>query len=190
MTMTPAEIRAANHRAEVIARRRFEAERNDAVRPFQAIADHTYNELGLGPAPRRRHGESTAAYKTNLIEEVLAVTAPLPSMSPAWKGFDAKALATEAALDAIAPKIFNDAVAAMHATGPGSGPERVIEKRDDSGRVIRTFAGDFDPWKSMRQVPRYVTVWNPNQLGRGRNATGAIVPQFVTMSDGSVRAAR
>jgi hypothetical protein len=111
-------------------------------------------------------------------------------MATHWKGFNPRTLSEKAAVDAIAPVIFADSVKAMNATGPGTGPERCIEKRDTGGRTVRHFAGDFDPWAPFKAESQVVTAWNPCQLGKGANSLGAIVPQSVLMSDGSVRAAR
>jgi hypothetical protein len=187
--MSPAEVRAANQRADTEASRRFDAERRENLRPFQAKADAAFNELGLGAAPRRRAGESPVAYKRQVIEEALGAVAHLPTLSSRWYGFDPQVIQNEAAADAFANIVLPDAVKAMNATGPGSGPERCIEQRDDSGRTIRKFAGDFDPWAPFKPAfIKVVTDWGG--VGTGRNAPGAVVPVETLMSDGSVRRAR
>jgi hypothetical protein len=188
--MTADEIRAANQRSELSATRRFEAERNDNLREFQARADNAFNECGLGIAPRRRSGDSEVQHCAQVLDELLGAVSHLPTMGMQWKGFNPRTLGDKAAVDALAPVIFADSVKAMNATGPGTGPERCIEKRDSTGRTIRHFAGDFDPWAPFKAKTQVITAWNPKGHGKGAHATGAIVAQSVMMSDGSVRAAR
>ena len=185
--MTVDEARALNQRAELASTRRVEAERNDNLRPFQARADSAFNECGLGSAPRRRAGDSEVAHAAAVLDELLGAVSHLPTMGAQWKGFNPRTLSDKATIDAVAPVIFADSERAMNATGPGSGPERCIEKRDTAGRTLRHFAGDFDPWAPFKAKTQVVSAWNPNGLGRGRHATGAIVPVATLMSDGSVR---
>jgi hypothetical protein len=187
MTMTREEIQAINDRADTFSTRRYEAQRTDSLRPFQAQADSAFNECGLGAAPRRRTGDTEVQHATGVLDELLSHVAALPSLAAQWRGFDPRRLSDKATIDAIAPVVFADAVKAMNATGTGSGPERCIEKRDSAGRTLRHFAGDFDPWRPFKAEARLVTAWNPAQHGRGANATGAIVPVATMMSDGSVR---
>jgi hypothetical protein len=191
MTLTADEIRAANERSEVYSTRRYEAERHNNLREFQARADSAYNECGLGAAPRRHAGQSEVQHCVGVLDELLGHVGHLPSLPAAWRRFNPKTLSEQAAVDAIAPNHSQQCrVAAMNATDPGSGPERCIEKRDTAGRTIRSIAGDFDPWRPFRAETRVVSAWNPQGYCKGAKALGAIVPQPVVMSDGSVRAAR
>jgi hypothetical protein len=190
MTLSLDQVRTLNEQSSILSKRKLEAERNESLRPFTARADSAFNECGLGSAPRRRAGESEVQHCISVLDELLGAVAHLPTMPTQWVGYNPRTIRDKATIDVMAPIIFSDAVKAMNATGPGSGPERMIEKLDGTRRAIRTFAGDFDPWKPFKAVTQYVTAWNPNQLGRGKNATGAIVPSSVTMSDGSVRRAR
>jgi hypothetical protein len=191
MAYTADEIRSINERSDVLTKRKFEAERNEKLRPFQVLADSAYNQCGLGTAPRRRAGESEVQHSVAVLDELLGAVAHLPTLAPEWKGYNPRTISDKATIDAIAPTIFKDSVSAMNATGPGSGPERMIEKRDGIGRAIRTFAGDFDPWAPFKpKTTRLVTAWNPDGLGRGAKRVGAIVPASVTMTDGTVRPAR
>jgi hypothetical protein len=180
--------------AAISADRRLDAHIENSISTFQTRADSVFNRVGLGSAPRRRHGDGPLTHRASVVNELLGAVAHLPALRESWKGFDAEDLVragSVTAFDATAEMIFADAIAATEACGPGSGAERAVTVKDQTGREMTKFFGDFDwlaPFKPRTQT--FVTEWS-NDAGRGCNSATARAAEPVgfVYGDGSTRAA-
>jgi hypothetical protein len=176
----------------MLANRRLDAAMDRNVSSFQARADAVFNRCGLGSAPRRQHLDGVLTHRANVLNELLAAVAPLPTCPEHLRGFDAHSLVASGsttALDSMAQMIFDAAPAAMEATGPGTGPERAVTTRDASGRMITKFYGDFDPWGPFKpRTVQLVTEWSCD-AARGANSVRARAnaPVAHVYRDGSTR---
>jgi len=168
-----------------------ERQQDQAVEQFRTLAVDTFNKIGLGDAPRRRVRETPREYAINTIDEVLGQTAHLPGMQQ-WRGFSARDLANsdDGSIQKVGARIFADSVPAMLASGPGTGPVRLVEMKDESNRPIRRWAGDMpNPWAPFRApAARAQLSQQLTKLG-ARKAAGQPYPvrQVTLMSDGSIR---
>jgi hypothetical protein len=179
--------------AAISADRRLDAHIENSISTFQTRADSVFNRVGLGSAPRRRHGVGPLQHRAAVLEEILGATAHLPGVPAAWREFDPEALiasGSTTAMDSTAALIFDAAIAATEACGPGSGAERAITVTDQTGRAMTKFFGDFDwlaPFKPRTQT--FVSEWS-NDAARGANSVHARAnaPVAQVFRDGSVRA--
>lgn len=117
-----------------------------ALAAAQARADAVYAQHGA-QAPRALAGESLISYRRRLADGV-------KQHSEAWKGIDLSAL-PDAALTVAEGSIYADAErAARNPVGLPDGELRPIRSKDETGRIITTWAGSPSAWLDQFRIPR------------------------------------